>query len=56
MNNLLDAMYNPNKRLNKPAKKYLKELYKNEDVKFWVDKEQVGELPDWQITLLQDLK
>ena len=56
VNNLLDAIYNPNKRLNKPAKKYLKELYKNEDVKSWIDKEQVGELSDWQITLLQDLK
>lgn len=55
VNNLLNAIYNPNKRLNKPAKKYLKELYKNEDVKFWIDKEEVG-LSDWQITLLQDLK
>jgi aminopeptidase N len=55
VNNLLNAIYNPNKRLNKPAKKYLKELYKNEDVKFWIDKEEVG-LSDWKITLLQDLK
>ena len=37
---LLDAIYNPNKRLNRPAKKYLKELYKNEDVESWIDKEQ----------------
>ncbi|SVD60996.1 uncharacterized protein METZ01_LOCUS413850, partial [marine metagenome] len=56
VNNLLDAIYNPNKRLSKPAKKYLKELYKNEDVKFWIDKKQGWELSDWQITLLQDLK
>jgi predicted RNA-binding protein (virulence factor B family) len=53
---LLDAIYNPNKRLNRPAKKYLKELYKNEDVESWIDKEQGKKLFNWQITLLNNLK
>ena len=56
VNNLLDATYSPNKRLSGPAKKYLKELYKNEDVKSWIDKEREQKLVDWQITLLNNLK
>ncbi|HIK62662.1 MAG TPA: M1 family peptidase [Flavobacteriales bacterium] len=54
--NLLDAIYSPNKRLRGPAKKYLKELYKNKEVKSWIDKERGKELFDWQITLLNNLK
>ena len=56
VNNLLGALYNPNKRLSGPAKKYLKELYKNEDVKSLIDKERKKKLFDWQITLLNNLK
>ena len=56
VNNLLDAIYSPNKRLRGPAKKYLKELYKNEDVKSLIDKERKKKLFDWQITLLNNLK
>ena len=54
--NLLDAIYSPNKRLRGPAKKYLKELYKNKEVKSWIDKEREKELFDWQIALLNNLK
>ena len=56
INNLLDAIYNPNKRLRSPAKKYLQLLYKNKDVKSWIDKEREQKLFDWQIALLNNLK
>ena len=54
--NLLNAIYNPNRRLNSPAKKYLKELSKNEDVKYLINLEQKKQLLNWQIILLENLK
>ena len=56
INNLLDALYNPNKRLRTPAKKYLQLLYKNEEVKNWIDKEFEKDLANWQIKILNTLK
>ena len=56
INNLLDALYNPNKRLRTPANKYLQLLYKNEEVKNWIDKEFEKDLANWQIKILNTLK
>tara|TARA_B110000116_G_C16793855_1_gene565439 strand:- start:673 stop:3072 length:2400 start_codon:yes stop_codon:yes gene_type:complete len=56
INNLLDALYDPNKRLRTPAKKYLQLLYKNEEVKNWIDKEFEKDLANWQIKILNTLK
>ena len=53
---LLSAIYNPNKRLNRPAKKYLKELCKFENVKLILEKENKKALLDWQIKILNTLK
>ena len=40
VSHLLSAIYNPNKRLNSPAKKYLKELCKFANIKLILEKEK----------------
>ena len=54
--NLLDAIYNPNKRLSMPAKKYLKQLYELENVKSILVNERQKQLFDWQIKILSTIK
>ena len=49
-------MSGKNKHIQEIEKKYLKELYKNEDAKSLIDKEKKKKLVDWQITLLNNLK
>jgi len=53
--NLLNAIYNPNRRLNRPAKKYLKELYKKSDVKEVLRLEKQKPLDDWKLQLLDKI-
>ena len=54
--NLLTALYNPNRRLKNPAKKYLNELYKIPECKKWLKAEMKKEHSTEQIKLLENIK